>query len=100
MEEEKIWISWKIVTFEEKFVEHKGLLFPIIYHVKGIKNKEGELDLKFTKLNYKLCNETSFANRTGNFKEEVPLNELMKIILLIKLIIMFQIMILMLLEAF
>ena len=34
------------------------------------------MELKYHSLNYKLCNETSMANKPNNYKIDVPLNEL------------------------
>ena len=36
--EEKIWIPWRITTYENQFIDHKGLLYPIIYLVHGKEN--------------------------------------------------------------
>ena len=31
--EEKIWIPCRMVTYEEQFVDHRGILFPLLYFV-------------------------------------------------------------------
>ena len=73
---EKIWIPFRMVTYEEQFVDHRGILFPQLYYIEGkLKDKIG-MDLKYHLLNYKLCNETSMANKPDSFKINVPLNEL------------------------
>ena len=61
---EKIWIPWRIVDYNNnKFINHTGLLFPIIYYYSGYKNKQTKTFNLTTKiLNYKLCSETSMAN--------------------------------------
>ena len=73
---EKIWIPFRMVTYEEQFVDHRGILFPQLYYVEGkLKDKKG-MDLKYHLLSYKLCNETSIAKKPDSFKINVPLNEL------------------------
>ena len=76
--DKKIWILWRIVDYNNnEYINHTGILFPIIYYFSGIKNnltKEFNFKTKF--LNYKLCNETSMANENNFYKITVPLNEL------------------------
>ena len=60
--EEKIWIPWRIRDFGGKTINHKGLLFPIIFYLKGVRNNDKEIKLSYEVLNYKLCNETSMVN--------------------------------------
>ena len=73
---EKIWIPFRMVTYEEQFVDHRGLLFPQLYYIEGKWDNKIGMDLKYHLLNYKLCNETSMANKPDSFKINVPLNEL------------------------
>ena len=73
---EKIWIPFRMVTYEEQFVDHRGILFPQLYYVEGKYNDKIGMDLKYHLLSYKLCNETSMANKPDSFKINVPLNEL------------------------
>ena len=73
---EKIWIPFRMVTYEEQFVDHRGFLYPQIYFVEGKWDDEIGMDLKYHLLTYKLCNETSMANKPDNYKINVPLNEL------------------------
>ena len=72
----KIWIPWRMVTYKEKFIDHRGILFPIINLIEGHWNDTFGMDLKNHILNYKLCNETSMVNKTEEYKIDVPLNEL------------------------
>ena len=65
-----------MVTYEGKFIDHKNIFYPIIYAIKGKRNGGDEFDLQYTKLNYKLCNETSMINKTKNYIIDVNLNEL------------------------
>ena len=75
---EKIWIPWRVVDYNDNiYVNHTGLLFPIIYYIYGSKNKENnKMNTKSKELNYTLCNETSMANRNDIYKINIPLNEL------------------------
>ena len=77
-EEEKIWIPWRISDYNNnEFVNHSGLLYPIIYYYSGIKaNNSKDFNLTKKLLNYKLCNETSMVNQTNEYFISIPLNEL------------------------
>ena len=73
--DEKIWIPFRMVTYEGKFVDHRGMLYILPYFVEG-KYKDGlGMDLQYHLLKYKLCNETSLVNRSNNYKINVKLNE-------------------------
>ena len=76
--EEKIWIPWRIVDYNNnEFVNHTGILYPIISYISGQKIKNSK-DFNLTKklLKYKLCNETSMINGNNIYQISVPLNEL------------------------
>ena len=73
---EKIWIPFRMVSFEEKFLDHRGILYISPYYVEGKYNHETGMDLKYHLLDYKLCNETSMANKTQNYKIDIKLNQL------------------------
>jgi hypothetical protein len=76
MSEEKIWIPFRMVNYENKFIDHRGILYIVPYLIEG-KFKEGKgMDLKYHLLEYKLCNETSMRNKPENYKIDIPLNEL------------------------
>ena len=72
----KIWIPWRLITYEEKFIDHRGILYPMISLIEGAFNEEIGMDLKYHNLKYKLCNETEMANITDMYKIDTPLNEL------------------------
>ena len=74
---EKIWIPWRIADYNNnKFVNHKGLLFPVIYYYTGYKDKiTKDFNITTKILNNKLCNETSMANNSNMYHFSVPLNE-------------------------
>ena len=75
--EEKIWIPWRIIDYNNKFVNHSNLLFPIIYYYSGIKDqKTNDYNITRKILNYRLCNETSMANKSNIYQIKVPLNEI------------------------
>ena len=75
--EEKIWIPWRIRDFGGKTVNHTGLLYPIIYYYKGIRNNEFKSMITSYKfINYKLCNETSMINNTYLYMIDVELDQL------------------------
>ena len=74
---EKIWVPWRIRDYNSKTVNFTGLLFPIVFYYKGIKNKtKGSLDLSYTIINYRLCNETSMANNTDSYIINIELDQL------------------------
>ena len=76
LDKEKIWIPWRIVNYEEKFINYSGLLYPIITLVEGRKNNNNEMKLKYKILKYNLCNETSMATKNDHFKLNIKLNEI------------------------
>ena len=73
---EKLWIPFRIVTYEEKFIDHRQILYILPYFVEGKHNEEIGMELKYRLLEYKLCNETSMVNISNNYKIDVPLNQL------------------------
>ena len=74
---EKIWIPWRIRDYNSKTVNHTEILYPIVYYYKGIKNKtKNSLDLSFTIINYRLCNETSMANNSDSYLIDIELDQL------------------------
>ena len=76
-EKEKLWIPWRIIDYNEKFINFTGTLYPIIYYYYGEKDpKTGNFPLNFKYLNYKLCNETDFVNRSNSYFIDVPLDQL------------------------
>ena len=73
---EKIWIPFRLTTYEEKFIDHRGILYILPYYIEGKFNNITGMEFKYHLLSYKLCNETSMANKTDNYLIDVPLNEL------------------------
>ena len=72
---EKIWIPFRIVNYENRFVKHQGILYIVPYFIEG-QYYNNQMNLKYHKLNYTLCNETSMANRPESYKINVPLDKL------------------------
>ena len=75
LEESKIWIPWRLITYEEKFIDHRGILYPMVSLIEGALNDGIGMDLKYHDLKYKLCNETPMANITDIYHIDTPLNE-------------------------
>jgi len=75
--DQKIFIPWRIIDYNyNKYVNHTGLLYPIINYIMQEKNEETKMmNLRATKLNYKLCNETYMLNDNNIYKMTIPLNE-------------------------
>ena len=75
---EKIWIPWRIVDYNNnEFLNHTGVLFPIIYYYAGYRdNKTKHFNLTTKILNYKLCSETSMVNKSSAYHLSIPLNEI------------------------
>ena len=76
MKNEKIWIPFRMVNYENQFIDHRGILYVIPYMIEGRYNDSKGMDLKYTLLNYKFCNETSLATTLENHIINVPLNQL------------------------
>ena len=76
MNNEKIWIPFRIVNYENQFVDHREGLYVVPYLIEGKFNNKIGMDLKAHLLNYKFCNETSMANMPNNYKIDTPLNQL------------------------
>ena len=75
--DEKIWIPWRIVDYNNDYINHTGLIYPIIYYYDGQrKSVNDNFILKEQKISYKLCNETSMTNKPENYYLDVPLNKL------------------------
>ena len=74
---EKLWIPWRIIDFNKKIINFKDKLYPSIYIRKGTKNKnEDRFNFNTQNINYKLCNETDFAQKGKNHFIDVDLEKL------------------------
>ena len=76
LNKEKIWIPFRIVTDENKYIDHRNILQidPIL--VEGESELENGMRLNTIHLSYKLCNETSMVNRSDYHSIDIPLNEI------------------------
>ena len=72
----KVWVPWRMVTYEEKFIDHRGILHPVVSFIEGKWNSSFGMDLTYHTIEYKLCNETSMANKTEEYKIDIPLDEI------------------------
>ena len=74
--DEKIWIPWRIRNFGGKTINHKNILYPIIFYYKGIRNNSSEsLDISYELINYKLCNETSMINNSHLYVTDIDIGK-------------------------
>ena len=73
---ENIYIPFRIVNYENQFVDHRGGLFIVPYLIEGKLDDKIGMDLKAQLLNYKFCNETSMAHMPKNYRIDTPLNQL------------------------
>ena len=74
--EEKIWIPWRIRNFGGKTINHKDLLYPIIFYYKGIRNDTlKSLEVTYDFVNYKLCNETSMVNNSDLYMIDIDIGQ-------------------------
>ena len=57
---EKIYLPWRIIDYDNKNINHKGIIYPKIYYFNRIYNTTtGEMYTNYSLINYILCNETS-----------------------------------------
>ena len=74
---EKLYLPWRIIDYDERFINHEGLIYPKIYFFSRKLNKtNGEIDTNYTLLNYKLCNETSMKFLGKEFLLDINLEDL------------------------
>ena len=76
MNKEKLWIPFRMVNYENKFIDHRDILYIMPYLIEGRYNETVGMNLKATLLNYTFCNETEMINRPDLYKIDVPLNQL------------------------
>ena len=73
---ENIYIPFRIVNYENQFVDHRKGLFIVPYLIEGKFDDKIGMDLKAELLNYKFCNETSMAHMPKNYRIDIPLDQL------------------------
>lgn len=75
--QEKIWIPWRIRDYSNHFVNHTNLFYPLIYNYYSIRKTIGTgFEFRVKQLNYTLCNQTSFINKSEIFYIDSSLDEL------------------------
>jgi hypothetical protein len=75
--EEKIWIPWRIRDYSNHFVNHTNLFYPFVYNYYSIRKTYGTgFEFRVKQLNYTLCNQTSFMNKSEIFYIDSSLDEL------------------------
>ena len=72
----KIWIPFRMVNYENKFIDHRDILYIVPYFIEGKYIDKIGMNLTYHLLNYKLCNETEMINKPSNYRIDVPLNQL------------------------
>ena len=75
IDEEKIWIPWRIVDNNDKYVNHTNLIYPEIINYYGESKNYSGFNMNTKKLNYKLCNETTMINMSDIYKFDLPLDQ-------------------------
>ena len=76
MKNSKMWIPFRMVNYENKFIDHRGILYLVPYLIEGRFIDKIGMNLTYHLLNYKLCNETTMLNKPSNYRIDVPLNQL------------------------
>ena len=73
----KLYLPWRIVDYDERFINHKGILYPKIYYFKNKYNNETDtMKTNYTLLNYKLCNETSMKELGNEYLLNISIEKL------------------------
>ena len=74
---EKIYIPFRIIDEGNKLINLNQLVYPLIEYIEAKKENISEyFEVKTTKINYTLCNETSMVNLPKNHYLAIPLNQL------------------------
>ena len=50
LKESQIYIPWRLITYEEKFINHKGILYPMITLIEGKLDENIGMNLKYHNL--------------------------------------------------
>ena len=74
---EKLWIPWRIIDHTKNNVNYNKTIYPKLYIIKGEKkNIKERFTFQTQPINFKLCNETDFAQRGKHHYIDASLNEL------------------------
>ena len=75
--EKKLYLPWRIVDYDEKPINHKGILYPKIYYFTSrYNNNTGTMKTNYTLINYTLCNETSMKILGKEFLIDISFEDL------------------------
>ena len=75
--EQKLYLPWRIVDYDEKPINHKGIFYPKIYYFTSKYNNEtGGMKTNYTLINYTLCNETSMKFVGKEFLLDISIEDL------------------------
>ena len=75
--EKKLYLPWRIVDYDEKPLDIKGIIYPKIYYFTNVYNSStGKMDSSYSLVNYTLCNETSMKNLGEEFLLDIQLDKL------------------------
>ena len=75
--EKKLYLPWRIVDYDEKPLDIKGIIYPKIYYFTNVYNSStGKMDSSYSLVNYTLCNETSMINLGEEFLLDIQLDKL------------------------
>jgi hypothetical protein len=75
--EQKLYLPWRIVDYDEKPINHKGILYPKIYYFTSKYNNEtGAMKTNYTLIDYKLCNETSMKSAGNEYLLDIAIEDL------------------------
>ena len=74
---QKLYLPWRIVDYDEKPLNHKGIVYPKIYYFTSkYSKKTGAMKTTYSLINYKLCNETSMINLGKEFLLDIAIEDL------------------------
>ena len=74
---QKLYLPWRIVDYDEKPLNHKGIVYPkIFYFTSKYNNETGAMKTNYTLINYKLCNETSMIYLGKEFLLDISIEDL------------------------
>jgi hypothetical protein len=75
--EEKLYLPWRIIDYNEKMVDYKGKIFPKIYYFfNKYSNETSSMDSHYYLINYKPCNETNMKNIQDEILLDIPIEKL------------------------
>ena len=74
---QKLYLPWRITDYNERFINHKGILYPKIYYFSNkLNNKSGLMETYYNIINYSLCNETSMKHLGNDVLLDISIDNL------------------------